>query len=803
MFLYVGGRNLYGERTKSTYRRVSVASVWRLFAPAAVLGLLAIGAGNGAQATGAGTNGTPLAVVEQAGRFVLVDEQGRTIARSDVVPTVSVAGAVVTAVKRGPSYGVELRPVASAPSRVVARAAGPQEPGFAFSDDGTTLAIASRRAIQIVAVRAETTRTLRIGPGTYSAPALSPDGRLLAFVRTTGNGRAGKLRSDLEVVPVAGGRAVTVFRVPHPYSSQPHPRFTPDGTRVAFVVDDTQLVTVPVLGGRLEPVTPKLSNATIGNVIALPDGSGYIVSRKPRYGVPDVWQVDVNGAEKRLTRSPIPPRGVPRYGTVPLALAPDGTRLLIRRGTELATYSFHEHRIASIGMFRLPVLWGYWPAAATPAAAIPPAATPPTATPAVATSGNGFSGWPALSVDGGSIAFVSAASNLVGGDDNGLDDVFVRDLVSQTTERVSVSSAGQGSNGTSDFTPAISADGRYVAFVSRGTNLVAGGDANGDDRDVFLRDRASGTTRLVSLDSQGRQADNDSFGVAISPEGGSIAFGNASALVPADTNGNWDVYVRDDGTGTTVPVDVGADGRPVGGRLVYTHEAIGNVGRFVAFVSDSSNLVPGDTNGVADVFVLDRARQTIERVSVASGGAQANGDSGLFTPAITPDGRFVAFASTASNLVPGDTNGTWDVFLRDRLRGTTERISIGGDGEQANGGSSGAPALSADGRFVAFGSFASNLVPGDTNGAADVFVRDRANGTTERVSVATGGGQADGGGGDPTISADGRYVAFDSSASNLVAGDANGATDVFVHDRQTGTTTLVSVAGAEPGRGSG
>jgi Tol biopolymer transport system component len=294
------------------------------------------------------------------------------------------------------------------------------------------------------------------------------------------------------------------------------------------------------------------------------------------------------------------------------------------------------------------------------------------------------------------------------------------------------------------------------------------------------------------VDGQGRQTDDESFGVALSPDGGSVAFGNAAALVPEDTNGKWDVYVRDDGTGTTVSVDVGADGKPTGGRLVYTRAAIGDQGRFVAFVSESRNLVPGDTNGVADVFVLDRSLGTIERVSVASGGGQSNGDSGLYAPAVTPDGRYVAFASLASNLVPGDTNGTWDVFVRDRVRGTTERVSVGAGGEQAKGNSSGAPALSADGRFVAFQSFASNLVPGDTNGATDVFVRDRTAGTTERVSVATGGGQGDGQSGESTISADGQLVAFDSQASDLVPGDTNAATDVFVHDRRTGSTTLVS-----------
>ena len=164
---------------------------------------------------------------------------------------------------------------------------------------------------------------------------------------------------------------------------------------------------------------------------------------------------------------------------------------------------------------------------------------------------------------------------------------------------------------------------------------------------------------------------------------------------------------------------------------------------------------------------------------MATDGTQANGDSA--SPAISADGRYVAFGSDASNLVPGDTNGTSDVFVRDLRSGTTQRVSVATDGTQANGDSD-SPAISADGRYVAFASYASNLVPGDTNGTADVFVRDLRSGTTRRVSVATDGTQANGDSGSPAISADGRYVAFESDASNLVPGDTNHCVDVFVRD---------------------
>jgi hypothetical protein len=171
---------------------------------------------------------------------------------------------------------------------------------------------------------------------------------------------------------------------------------------------------------------------------------------------------------------------------------------------------------------------------------------------------------------------------------------------------------------------------------------------------------------------------------------------------------------------------------------------------------------------------------TTERVSVGQGGVQANSLSGYAV--LSADGRFVAFVSGASNLVPGDTNDEEDVFVHDRRTGRTERVSLGQRDVQGNRGSFD-PALSADGRFVAFVSWASNLVPGDTNDEEDVFVRDRRTGKTERVSLGPNGIQGNGDSGGiytPALSTDGRFVAFDSEASNLVPGDTNNWQDVFV-----------------------
>src|SRR5213076_3051692 len=192
--------------------------------------------------------------------------------------------------------------------------------------------------------------------------------------------------------------------------------------------------------------------------------------------------------------------------------------------------------------------------------------------------------------------------------------------------------------------------------------------------------------------------------------------------------------------------------------------------------------------------------QTTERVSVASGGTEGNGAS--LSSALSADGRFVAFVSAATDLVAADTNGASDVFVRDRLTGTTERVSVASGGTQSNAASLGS-ALSADGRLVAFQSDATNLVVGDTNGATDVFVRDRQTGMTARVSVASDGTQANNVSSYPALSADGRFVAFQSDATNLVVGDTNGKTDVFVHDRQTGTTERVSVASGGGTQGTG
>ena len=371
-----------------------------------------------------------------------------------------------------------------------------------------------------------------------------------------------------------------------------------------------------------------------------------------------------------------------------------------------------------------------------------------------------------------------------------------------TTQRVSVSTAGAAGDDDSQL-PAVSADGRFVAFLSRASTLVPG-DTNGTS-DVFVHDRSTGVTERVSVDSRGRQSVADQGGVldsnfgrpAISSDGRFVAFASsATGLVKSDRNQVADVFVRDRLLGTTERVTVA--GRRTEANGESSRPAISPDGRFVAFSSLADNLVPGDTNFASDVFVRNQQAGTIERISLSSAGEQ--GDNTSEGAAMSADGRFVAFSSSASNLVPGDTDGASDVFLRDRQAGTTESISIVAL-NAGFGAHSGSPAISADGRFVAFDSWEPDLVPGDTNNSFDIFVRDRVTGTLERVSVDGAGVQGDDWSLNPSLSADARFVAFQSFAGNLVAGDGNNDFDIFVHDRLTGTTirSSVTTAGTEGG----
>ena len=389
--------------------------------------------------------------------------------------------------------------------------------------------------------------------------------------------------------------------------------------------------------------------------------------------------------------------------------------------------------------------------------------------------GNNNSQSPSISSDGRYVAFHSSASNLVSNDTNGTGDIFVHDRQTGETTRVSVADDGTQGNSYSYF-PSISNDGRYVAFVSNASNLVS--DDTNDVPDVFVYDQQMGGTTRVSVASNGMQGNGYANSPFISNDGRYVAFySDASNLVNGDTNGVSDVFVHDRQTGGTVRVSVASDGMQ--GNSWAELSSISEDGRYIAFHSSASNLVNGDTNSQIDVFVHDQQTGGTTRVSVADDGTQGNSYS--IYPSISNDGRYVAFYSDASNLVNGDTNFATDIFVHDQQMGETTRVSVTHEGTQGNN-SSYFPSISSDGRYVAFHSFASNLVSDDTNGTTDVFVYDRQTGKTMRMSVATDGAQGNNGSFEISMSDNGRYVAFYSDASNLVSDDTNDYGDIFVHD---------------------
>lgn len=406
------------------------------------------------------------------------------------------------------------------------------------------------------------------------------------------------------------------------------------------------------------------------------------------------------------------------------------------------------------------------------------------------TEANGDSGgWPVLSGDGRYIAFSSDATNLVSDDTNGQEDVFVHDTQTSTTARISVSTNGTEGNGAS-VKPSISDNGRYVAFHSGATNLVSG-DTNGK-RDVFLHDTQTGTTTRVSTHTNGTQGNDTSSFANISANGQYVVFfAAATNLVSGDTNGQDDVFRHDIQSGETIRVSVatgGAEGN--GGSQVADISANG---RFITFESWADNLVSGDTNNETDVFLHDVQTTTTNRVSTTSDGTEGN--AGHYSPAISTDGRYVVFRSNSSNLVSGITTGTTvvNIFRRDTQTNTTSRVSVATDGTEGDA-TSNDPAISDDGRYIAFYSSSTTLVDWDRNDKRDIFLHDVQTATTNRISLASITASGDGASRKSDITADGRYVAFSSAAANLVSTDTNFSTDIFVRDTLTGVVRRVSVA---------
>lgn len=389
-----------------------------------------------------------------------------------------------------------------------------------------------------------------------------------------------------------------------------------------------------------------------------------------------------------------------------------------------------------------------------------------------------------ISADGRVIAYSANASNLVPNDLNGQADVFIYDQAKNSTEVISVNPAGMPVGG---LQPSISADGRYVAFRSAAPDLVAG-DTNGQS-DIFVRDRLTRTTVRVSLSNAGTESDAFSERPAISADGQFVAFeSDASNLVAGDGNGVRDIFVRDLLGNITTRASVDSAGLEANGASF--NASINGNGARVVFQSSATNLVPSDTNSFQDVFMREGASTV--RISVNSAGSQAAGSSQQ--PSISADGRFISFESSAGNLVAGDTNGVYDIFLRDTFLLSTTRISVDSSGLEASGGDSFASQISPNGQFIAYQSDANNLVAGDTNAVTDTFFVDRTNGQVLRTSVNSAGMEASSASIAPAISDSGQWSAFASNASNLTPGDTNGFADLFLRDVGGGRTLMLSLS---------
>ena len=397
------------------------------------------------------------------------------------------------------------------------------------------------------------------------------------------------------------------------------------------------------------------------------------------------------------------------------------------------------------------------------------------------TQANAASSAASISANGRYVLFTSAATNLVAGDTNGFSDVFLHDSATDETTRVSAGSGGIQATGGASQSGFISEDGRYVAFLSEATNLVAG-DTNGV-RDAFVYDRVDSVTTRISTATAGTEGDQNAFEVGISADGRYVPFASsATNIVAGDTNGTPDTYLHDRTTGVTSRESLTDGGAEATGGAVSQQVKTSRNASVYAFSSDHPNIVAGDTNADNDIFVRDFTAGTTVRVSVATGGTEGVGGFSL-TPSVSGDGRVVAWFSGMTNLVAGDTNGLQDVFLHERETGITSRISVASDGSQTTTGSSSAPAVNADGRYVVFQSDSTNLVTDDTNAATDIFLRDRLNSTTTRLSLSVNDGvQGNGASSVAMISLDCPSVVFQSAATNLVTNDTNGFADIFVRN---------------------
>jgi len=340
--------------------------------------------------------------------------------------------------------------------------------------------------------------------------------------------------------------------------------------------------------------------------------------------------------------------------------------------------------------------------------------------------------FPSISAEGQFIAFQSDAANLVADDDNRTTDIFVHTLATGKTELISRNNRGQIGNAASSL-PRISAEGRYVVFQSQASNLVRQDHDN--YLNVFLYDRQTQRIEQINVNSKGQPARGNSYDAVISATGRYVAFSSEAAnLASNDQNQTSDIFLHDRTTGTTRLISMTPSG--IAGNEASFETAISADGCYLAFTSRADDLVAEDHNNVADVLSYDCQTEVLSRVSVNSAGEAANGAS--FAPSLSADGRYIGFNSQASNLdgLSIDDNQSVDVFIHDRMMGTTERLSLASYGSGQRLTSLHPPAISADGRLVAFETSNWNLVADDFNEFSDIFVFNRA--YDARFEVATG-----------------------------------------------------------------
>jgi len=391
-------------------------------------------------------------------------------------------------------------------------------------------------------------------------------------------------------------------------------------------------------------------------------------------------------------------------------------------------------------------------------------------TPADGSEPNGIAGSPSISANGDVVVFESTATNLVANDSNNISDIFAWYRRTGEIQRVSVASDGTQSNGSYNRKPKVSANGRFVVFESSATNLDPAATI-GAQR-IYLRDLQAGATEVVSISSTGTISTGSN--PVVSSDGRYVAFHSSNALVPNDSNGTEDVYIRDRESETTECASVHTDG--IIGNSHSVSADISRDGRYVAFASYATNLVAGDSGIGVDIFERDRQLGTTTRVTFGADGFEANSHSEA--PKYSGDGNVLAFNSFATNLLSGVTTTQQEVFLWTRATGNVINPirELGLDPSQDMYFQS----LSYTGRWVLCFSRASNVVSPDANASHDVYLIDRGTATVTRISNSTDGVIGDGDSLSAAISDYALDVVFMTEATNLVAGDSNGMEDILI-----------------------